>query len=283
MSVPETNIAPSTPSPYISVILPAYNCAPYLTEAIQSILQQTFANFELIIINDGSTDNTEAIIRSFTDNRIVYVKNEQNKGLIYTLNKGIELAKGKYIARMDGDDVCLPERLSRQKIFLDENQNIAAVATTITYINDQGNIIGAWDLDQQTTSPQQIRKKLAYENCIAHPTIMIRADIAASFRYKDYQKNIEDYDLWLRLYNHKHSIAKLKDPQLHYRIHDSSITGVYLKNKNFFFTHFAMKRKFLYNEVKTGIINGFTFIVFLGALLDAVKGFLKSLKKFFNH
>ena len=98
--------------PAVSVILPAYNCEKFIGKAIQSVLQQTFTDFELIIVNDGSTDNTESIIYSFDDQRIVYLKNQHNQGLIYTLNKAITEANGKYIARMDADDICLPERIA---------------------------------------------------------------------------------------------------------------------------------------------------------------------------
>ncbi len=282
MSVIEMKPGLSAPHPDISVILPAYNCAAYLQEAVQSVLNQTFLNFELIIINDGSSDGTEKIILSYNDDRIVYVKNVQNKGLIYSLNKGIDTAKGKYIARMDADDISLPERLAKQKDFLDKNINITAVASTIIFIDENGTQKGLWELDQKTILPEQIRKKLPYENCIAHPTIMLRAGIAQQFRYNEYQKNIEDYDLWLRLCNNGYSIAKLKEPQLYYRVHGSSVTGVYLKSKNFFLTHFVMKRKFLMSEVKAGKINRFTITVFWATLLDAVKGLLKSAKQLLN-
>src|SRR5215218_8078213 len=96
--------------PKISVILPVYNAEKYLKAAIDSILNQTFPDFELLIINDGSSDGSEKIIKSYTDNRIVYVKNGENSGLINTLNKGIDLATGEFIARMDGDDIAVPER-----------------------------------------------------------------------------------------------------------------------------------------------------------------------------
>jgi glycosyltransferase involved in cell wall biosynthesis len=108
-------------APEISIVLPAYNCEAFLTEAIESILNQTLKDFELIIINDGSTDKTEDVVKSFSDARIIYLKNETNSGLVYTLNKGIDIAKGKYIARMDGDDISLPTRLAKQKAILDEN------------------------------------------------------------------------------------------------------------------------------------------------------------------
>jgi glycosyltransferase involved in cell wall biosynthesis len=282
MSVIEIKPGLSTLHPDISVILPAYNCAAYLQEAVQSILNQTFSNFELVIINDGSTDNTESIILSFTDNRIVYVKNEENKGLVYTLNRGIHMARGKYIARMDSDDICFPERLVKQKIFLDENKMIASVASTVIFIDENGAQKGLWELDQKTITAQQIRKTLPYQNCIAHPSIMLRTEIAMQFCYKEYQKNIEDYDLWLRLYNNGYSIEKIKEPQLYYRVHSASVTGVYLKSKNFFLTHFEMKRKFLFCEVKAGKINSFTLIVFWAALADAAKGFFKPVKQLLN-
>jgi glycosyltransferase involved in cell wall biosynthesis len=95
--------------PAVSVILQAYNCEKFIGKAIQSVLQQTLTDFEFIIINDGSTDNTESIIHEFNDHRIVYLKNSKNEGLVSTLNKAIANANGKYIARMDADDICLPE------------------------------------------------------------------------------------------------------------------------------------------------------------------------------
>src|SRR5258705_3382658 len=130
----------------VSVILPAYNCQKFICKAIESVLQQTFTDFELIIINDGSTDNTESIIHAYTDPRIVYSKNSENKGLIYSLNSAISLAKGKYIARMDADDICLPERLALQKTFLDQHEDIAVVASTNEFINDNAEKTRHFDL-----------------------------------------------------------------------------------------------------------------------------------------
>ena len=94
----------------ISVLMPVYNVEKYLQEAIESILNQTYSNFEFLIINDGSSDKSGEIINSYNDSRIVYLQNNKNKGLVYTLNYGISLAKGEYIARMDGDDISLPDR-----------------------------------------------------------------------------------------------------------------------------------------------------------------------------
>src|SRR5215212_8979259 len=105
-------------SPEISVILPVYNGEKFLGQAIESILGQSFPDFELIIVNDGSGDNSENIILSYTDKRVVYLKNQENSGLVSSLNRGVSVAKGKYIARMDADDISLPDRFKLQKDFL---------------------------------------------------------------------------------------------------------------------------------------------------------------------
>jgi glycosyltransferase involved in cell wall biosynthesis len=265
--------------PPVSVILPAYNCEKFIGKAIQSVLKQTFTDFELIVLNDGSTDNTESVIQTFNDTRIVYLKNPDNKGLIYTLNKMITHANGKYLARMDADDICLPERLDLQKTFLDQNEIITVIASTIDFINEQEEKTGVWALDRQTISPEQIKKAILKQNCIAHPTVMMRSEIIKQLKYKEYQKNIEDYDLWLRLLNRGYKIAKLDKPLLLYRIHDTSITSIHLKKTNPFYKHFLMKIKFL---VHFNHISGFAFSVFGSAILDLIKGIIKTGKNIFQ-
>jgi glycosyltransferase involved in cell wall biosynthesis len=265
--------------PAVSVILPAYNCEKFIGKAIQSVLQQTFTDFDLIIINDGSTDNTETIIHEFDDQRIIYLKNSNNQGLIYTLNKAITHANGKYIARMDADDICLRDRLAKQKAFLDQNEDITVIASTIEFINEQEEKTGIWELDRQTITPAQIKGAILKQNCIAHPTVMMRSEIIKQLKYKEYQKNIEDYDLWLRLLNRGYKIAKLNEPLLLYRIHDDSITSIHLKKRNPFFKHFVMKLKFI---TRFSHINVFAFSVFGSAILDLVKGFIKAIKNMFG-
>ena len=114
--------------PVISVILPVYNAERFLREAIDSVLKQTFVDFEFIILNDGSTDKTEDIILSYKDPRIRYVKNEKNLKLIKTLNKGVDMARGKYIARMDADDISLPERFEKEVAYLEAHPDVAVVS-----------------------------------------------------------------------------------------------------------------------------------------------------------
>ena len=266
-------------APAVSLILPAYNCEKFIGGAIQSVLDQTFTDFELIIINDGSADQTEFIILSYTDLRITYLKNKNNQGLIYTLNRGINIAQGKYIARMDADDICIPERLELQKKFLDQHEKIAMVASTVEFINEENNFTGEWELDKKTITPKQIRAKMPYENCIAHPTIMARTEVLKKLKYDERQKHIEDYDLWLRMLNRGYQIEKLNQPLLKYRVHDKSVTGVFLKKKNPFFLLAKMKIKCLYQEVFTGHFSGFSILIKFGILTDIVKGIAKSIKR----
>lgn len=268
-------------TPVISVILPAYNCEAFIHKAISSVLGQTYTDFELIIINDGSADKTESIIAFFTDTRIVYQKNPENKGLIYTLNRAIDLSRGRYIARMDADDICLPVRLEKQKNFLDQHEKIAAVASTVDFINELGEKTGVWELDRLTVTPEQIKRKMPRENCLAHPTLMIRSDILKKLKYNTYQKNIEDYDLWLRMLNRGYLIGKINEPLLLYRVHTASVTGVHLKEKNFFFKHMVMKWKLLWHETFSGHLSGYMVIIKLSAFADLVKGIGKYFKNLF--
>ena len=264
----------------VSVILPAYNCEKFIGQAIRSVLDQTFREFELIIVNDGSTDKTEFVILAFDDPRIVYIRNQQNQGLISSLNRAINIAQGKYIARMDADDICNPERLAKQKELLDKHEDITLVASTIDLIDENGENAGVWQLDRKTVSPEQIRKRMVYENCIAHPTVMIRTAVLKEFKYTPGQVNIEDYDLWLRLLSRGHKISKINEPLLLYRIHGSSITNLYLKKENFFFKHFSMKRKFLAKQIASGSISGFVVKVMAGTITDLARGIGKSAKTF---
>lgn len=267
-------------TPAVSVILPAYNCGKYIGRAIESVLDQSFSDFELIIVNDGSTDNTEQIIHSFNDHRVIYVLTTANNGLVFSLNRAIDLSRGKYIARMDSDDICRPERLAKQKLFLDQNENIAVVASTVEFINEKEEITGDWELDKQTTAPGQIRRALLKQNCIAHPTVMMRAEVIRELKYKSYQKNIEDYDLWLRMLSRGYKIAKIHEPLLLYRVHGNSITSMHLKKANPFFKHFRMKMRFL---GKLNHLTGFSIAVFGSAMTDLIKGIFKSIKKIFQN
>jgi len=266
-------------APAVSILLPAYNAEKYLRETIDSLLQQTFTDFELLIINDGSTDNTEKIINSYTDGRIQYVKNEKNSGLIYTLNKGIDLAKGEYIARMDADDICLPQRLEKQKDWLDSHPATDIAGCYVELIDEHNNSKGTSPLDTKTTTYSSIRKKISRDNCMSHPTVMMRSEIAKRYKYSIYQHNVEDYDLWLRLCRDNRVIEKVPEVLLLYRIHAASIVSTHQRKKNFFFIHFKMKMKFLQHGLQNGRFTGFDLRVMFEAIFDLVKSVLKEVKK----
>ena len=264
--------------PAISILLPAYNAAMYIEETISSLLSQTFADFELVIVDDGSTDNTVSIIRSFSDSRIILIENKQNLGLVKTLNKAALICKGVYIARMDADDIAIKERLQLQKDFLDTHPAVAAVAGWVSFINEHGFETGIWDLDRKTNTAAVIKKALLKENCIAHPTVMIRAAVLKEYLYKENQKHIEDYDLWLRLAAGGLQIEKVQQPVLYYRVHPSSITSRKLKKSNFFFKHFNCKLTFIGSAFSKGQFNGFTTSVFFFMIRDLLLGCGKAVK-----
>ena len=206
----------------VSVLLPVYNAASTLKESINSVIEQTFSDWELIVINDGSIDNTEEIIKSYSDSRIKYVKNETNKGLIYTLNRGISLAKGKYIARMDADDICYFERFEKQVAFMDNNPDVIICGTQIEYFGTKSSnykklIFPLKDM--------QLKEMLATSTCFAHPSVMIKKSVLddSGILYNMNYKNAEDYGLWVDLASYG-KYANLKEVLLRYRVSDTQIS-----------------------------------------------------------
>lgn len=213
--------------PKVSVLMPVYNTEEsYLREAIESILNQTFSDFEFIILNDGSTNNAQDIILSYKDTRINYVINEKNLGLIKTLNKGLDLAKGEYIARMDSDDISLPERFQKQVDFMDKNQNVHVVGTWYEWFPK-------CKVQKPAVTDKAIKEcLLASSNSIAHPTVMLRKSVIDSLnaRYDENYAYVEDYSLWLSLID-KVDFANIDEILLKYRIHPNSVCKVNKRNQ----------------------------------------------------
>lgn len=207
--------------PKISVIMPVYNGEKYLKEAIDSILKQTFSDFELLLINDGSTDSTEAIIKSYDDVRMIYIKNEKNLGLIKTLNKGLDLAKGEFIARMDQDDIALPTRFEKQINIFHKNPDIGVCGTWFTCF---GEGIKEKTL-QHPVNSESIKINLLGRSSLGHPTVMLRKSAMENLRYDENYQSAEDYEFWVslsrvtRLYNIPESLLK-------YRVHQTNISVV---------------------------------------------------------
>lgn len=205
--------------PKISVIMPVYNTQEsFLREAIESILNQTYCDFEFLIIDDGSVNNAADVIHSYNDDRIKYIKNEKNLGIIKTLNKGLELMQGEYIARIDSDDVALAERFEKQVKFLDENPNISILCSRFQWFPKDRIIT-------PPVSDKQIKENLLLStNVIGHSTVMIRTDFIKKFnlRYDDEFKYCEDYRLWLDAID-KTKFACLPEILVKYRIHENSV------------------------------------------------------------
>lgn len=264
--------------PAVTVLLPVYNGMPYLPAAIQSILEQDFNDLELLIIDDGSTDTSLEAINRFQDPRIRVLVNETNKGLIHTLNRGIGEANGKYIARMDGDDLSRHDRLRLQFDWLERSPTTAALASWVDFIDAQDQPAGTWKDDRRTVHDAQIRKALLRRNCIAHPSVMIRTDLLKRYGYDADQINMEDYDLWLRLVSDGHRIEKIPQPLLRYRIHPASVTKSKLGSQNVFTLLYRCKRKYLRKKSLNGRLNGYDRWLRLYSMADFIRSRLKEIK-----
>jgi glycosyltransferase involved in cell wall biosynthesis len=227
--------------PKVSVILPAYNAENWISLSIESILEQSFADFELLIIDDGSTDHTRSIVAGFSDTRIRLLENERNLGVAGTLNRGIGSAQGKYLARMDADDISMPLRLEKQVDFLDAHPDVSVVDTVMEYIDDAGQSQHEYNSD--IISMEAIRKALPRTNCLGHSSIMMRRESMAAYPYRKIV--YEDYDCWLRMAHDGHLFAKIDEPLLKYRRHDASITGLALLNKTHFLNLARTQRFYL--------------------------------------
>jgi glycosyltransferase involved in cell wall biosynthesis len=208
----------------ISIILPVYNAEKYVSAAIDSILQQTFTDFELLLINDASTDDSRAILENYAaqDRRIRLIDNPQNMGLTATLNKAIDLCRGEYIARMDADDISLPQRLETQAAFLDANPAIGFCGTWAALINADGQLTGEQWVMQLT--PGLIHARMYFHNCFVHTSMMLRQKYA-QMKYDAVNYPIqEDYEFWTRLVKITKG-AVIPQILTHYRAHMESITA----------------------------------------------------------
>ncbi|SHG24183.1 glycosyltransferase family 2 protein [Dysgonomonas macrotermitis] len=214
--------------PKISVILPVYDASAYLARAIDSIIGQTYTDWELIVINDGSTDNSESIVVNYSDNRINYYKNEVNSGLIFTLNKAIGLCSGKYIARMDADDIASPERFERQIDYLEQNSGCSMCGTFAHIIDKDENITGK--IIHQTEN-KYLQINLLFSVPFVHPSMMIRKEVLEENQFDQNYLHAEDYDLWCRIAR-KHIVGNIPQFLLMYRWHDRNVSVLNSQRQN---------------------------------------------------
>jgi len=214
----------------ISVILPVFNAELYLKESIDSILNQTYQNFELIIINDKSTDSSKDIILNYSDKRINYYENLKNEGLVFTLNRGLKIAKGIFITRMDADDVSLPFRFKKQVDFLKSNQDIDLIGSFYYTIDKNGKVLNRV---KYPLNHDDIKFGLIFNSVLCHPSIMFRRKLIDLnyFFYENEYFPAEDYYLWTCLVN-KIKIGNINDFLLLYRIHDLQISTHKIQDQN---------------------------------------------------
>ena len=224
-----------------------YNGERFLKEAIDSIIAQTFTDFEFIIINDGSTDRTGAILKTYADPRLKIIERE-NRGLISSLNEAINSAEGEYLARTDADDTALPERLARQAKFLDEHPPVGLVGSWAEAVDENGKILKIYDFPPADN--KHIRSYLLRHNAFIHPSVMFRRKLISQNPYRNFT-HIEDYELWTRLLQ-KCEGANIPEPLIKYRVLESSITRINRKKiimRGFFVRALVFLRLFLHLPV----------------------------------
>ena len=201
-------------TPLISVIVPIHNGAQWLGQTLDSLFAQTYPNFEIVLVDDASTDNLREVLDSFHDARLHVVHLKKNVGVSAARNHGIELAKGDFIAFCDADDLCQPQRLERQLAFLEQHPDIGLCGSAFTCFDTQ---------DRETVvnpaSDEEIRKTLMLRSCFGLSTIMARAGIFKSIRFDETLQVAEDYDLWTRLAASGVRLANLPESLLRYRWH----------------------------------------------------------------
>jgi glycosyltransferase involved in cell wall biosynthesis len=215
-------------APAVTVLMPIYNGQDYVKDAIDSILSETFSDFEFLIIDDGSKDKSAEIIKSYKDPRIKYVSNVTNRGLPTTLNLGIELARGEFIARMDCDDISLPQRLERQVDFMRSHPEVSACGTWIKTIGDAAGFVNKYFTDSG-----DIKASLLFNTSLAHPSVIMRRSALnkLNIRYSTHYRYFEeDYALWIELSKYT-ELANIPEVLLLYRIHKKSVSHINISNR----------------------------------------------------
>lgn len=214
---------PETSLPNISVVMTVFNAEKYVRDAIDSVLNQTCRDYEFIIVDNKSSDASRDIIKKFSDSRITYIENEENLGQTKALNIGIRHSRGKYVARMDADDIAFPQRLQRQFDFLEKNSDIALVGSWCQDINQDGKPLRIYKVPTDTFWIQCCfcGSGELTRWCITHPSVMMRRDVLEEVGLYDEQKSFDgypqDYDLWMRIIR-KYHMSNIGEPLLKYRI-----------------------------------------------------------------
>lgn len=203
----------------VTIITSVYNCEKYISEMLESILAQTYTDWELIIIDDASTDNTWDILSSYDDARIKLLKNDENVGLTKNLNKGLSLARGNYIARIDGDDVALPYRLERQVDYMESHPDVGLVGTWMQIVGKQAGLL------KSTLDAKRLNINLLFDAVVFHPSFMMRKSVLDKYhiKYDESLKYAQDYNMEYRISQYA-DLGNMDDVLVKYRIHDAQVS-----------------------------------------------------------
>ena len=197
----------------ISVLIPCYNAEKFIQRSIDSVLSQSYSELELVIVDDGSTDNTAKIINSYEDSRIKLISLGSNLGIVNALNIGLNACRGIYIARMDADDICLEDRLALQSYYLNNNTEVVAVGSSVINFNEAGQQV---EINYPKDHFSILLNLMLFERSICHPSVMFRANvIEKGVKYKVEHNLCEDYDLWFQL-SRVGKLANIERPLLKY-------------------------------------------------------------------
>lgn len=209
------------PNPRVSVIIPAHNRAHLLKTSIGSILAQSFSDLELIVVDDGSTDDSATLVRSYDDPRVRLVTNDRNLGIPCSRNRGLEAARGEYAATLDSDDYAYPERLSRQVAFLDRHPDYAVVGSWASWMDSQGRLRRR--VERRPTDADEAAALLIFNSCLAQSSVTARTAILRENPYDELFDMAEDHELWARMAGH-HKMASLPEVLVCRRDHDGRTT-----------------------------------------------------------
>lgn len=207
--------------PRVSVVIPVHNRARYVGTAIESILAQTFTDFELIVIDDGSSDNSLEVVESYTDPRLRLVPNESNLGIPATRNRGLDLSRGEYMAILDSDDWAYPQRLAKQVAFLDAHPEYAVVGAWARWMDDEGRTLKK--IKRRPVNADEVAAMLIFQSCLQQPSIMGHTKILRDYKYDEAFDLSSDFELWVRL-TEQYKVTNIAEPLVRCRFHDQRTT-----------------------------------------------------------
>ncbi len=216
-------------TPFLSIVMPVYNAEKFIHKAITSLLDQTFRDFELIVVDDGSTDKSLDVVTSFNDARIRILTNEQNRGIVFSRNRGNAAAKGRYIAPFDADDIARKDKFEKQIIFLEKQPEFGMIGSWALLMDEQDNLLKKkWKVD---APPESIPAIQLFRNYFIQSAVVMRREAIPPGNYTEGFDAVEDYKMWFEI-SRKYKVWNYPDYLLKYRLHAESITQRQISEMN---------------------------------------------------